>query len=110
MQSHRYFLKVNDQELEQVIVYDKADIIKFINEHFKPGEDNKLIFYRIIKWLEGASDKVLEVKKNIIFETVTPELKETRKIVKKIEERKELINCVQASILPSDFFKNLGLD
>lgn len=108
MHTQRYFLLVNDYQLEQVIAYDKAIITQFINEYFKLGEDNKLIFYRVIKWFKGESDIVLKEEREIIFETSAIEkLSQADEIIEKIEEWKESIISLQASLLQSEFWKGL---
>ena len=75
---------INEHQLDQVIAYDKAIITQFINEHFKLGDDNKLIFYRVIKWLKGESNIVLKEEREIIFETpAAQELNQTDEIMRK---------------------------
>ncbi len=109
MQAQRYFLLVNDQQLDQVIAFEEDTIISFINEHIQPGQDNKLTFYRTIKWLDGDSNTVLKEDKEVILESsATAKIEGNHEIVQKITEWQEMLRNLQAAIFNAQPVAQLG--
>jgi hypothetical protein len=107
MQAHRYFLLVNDQQLDQVIIFEAQAITDFINEYVQVGQDNQLTFYRVVKWLKQDSNIVLKQEKDIIWESsVKDKITSDHEIVTKILERKEGIKNLQAAIFDVEKYLN----
>jgi hypothetical protein len=103
MQLQNYFLQVNDQQFDQVISVDGYATVRFINQHIQAAQDNKLIFYRTIKWLGEDNKTVLKEDKDVIMETVIREkIAVFHELIYKIEEQKETIANFQRAIFDVD--------
>lgn len=102
MQLQTYVLQVNDQLLDHVVGFDEYAIVQFINQQIQAEQDNKLIFYRTIKWLAEDNQTVLKEDKEVIMETIVREqVTIFHYIIHKIEEWKENLLYLQRTLFNS---------